>query len=88
MIVAYLLLAAPIAAAVRFWGAWPWVAASVVVAVVEYGALQRSQQFSSRVWRSLGLGKRSTREQSAERIYVLTAVAGVALLAAALLGVG
>ena len=88
MIVAYLLLAAPVAAAVRFWGAWPWVAASVIVAVVEYGALQRSQQFSSRVWRSIGLGKRSTREQGAERIYVLTAVGGVALLAAALLGVG
>lgn len=88
MIVAYLLLAAPVAAAVRFWGAWPWVAASVVVAMVEYAALQRSQQFSARVWRSIGVGKRSSREQGAERVYVLTAVVGVALLVAALLGIG
>ncbi len=88
MIVAYLLLAAPVAAGVLFWGAWPWVAACGAVAVVEYGMLQRSQQFSARVWRSIGVGRRSSREQGAERLYVVTALAGVALLVAALLDVG
>lgn len=85
MIVAYLLLAAPIVAAALFWGSWLWVAVAVAVVVVEYVTLQRSQRFSARVWRSVGVGRRSRREHGTESLYVATAVAGVALLAAALL---
>jgi hypothetical protein len=85
LIVAYLLLAAPIASAVLFWGSWGWVVAAVVVAVVEFATLQRSQRFSARVWRSLRVGRRSSRERAAESLYVITAFAGVALLAMAVL---
>jgi hypothetical protein len=88
MIVAYLLLAAPVVAAVLFWGSWGWVAAAAVGAVVEYATLQRSQRFSARVWRSIGMGKRSRREHGAESIYVISAAVGVALLVASLLGIG
>jgi hypothetical protein len=88
VIVVYLLLAAPIAAALLFWGSWGWFAGALVVAAVEYVTLQRSQRFSGRVWRSIGTGRRSRRERGTERIYVVCAVAGVALLVASLLGVG
>lgn len=83
MIVAYLLLAAPLASAALFWGSWGWVAAAAAVAVIEYATLQRSQRFSARVWRSVGVGRRSSRERAAETLYVISAVAGVALLAVA-----
>jgi hypothetical protein len=85
VIVAYLLLAAPIAAAALLWGSWIWVAAAIAIAVAEYATLQRSQRFSARVWRSIGVGRRSRREHGTESLYVATAVAGVALLVAALL---
>ncbi|MEY2420222.1 MAG: hypothetical protein QOI95_289 [Acidimicrobiaceae bacterium] len=85
VIVAYLLLAAPIAAAALWWGNWVWVAVAAAIAVVEYATLQRSQRFSARVWRSVGVGKRSRREHGTETVYVATAVAGVALLVAAVL---
>jgi ATP-dependent DNA ligase len=85
VVVAYLLLAAPVASAALFWGSWAWVAASAAVAVVEYATLQRSQRFSARVWRSVRVGRRSSRERATERLYVLTAVAGIALLAVAVL---
>jgi hypothetical protein len=88
MIVVYLLLAAPVGAAILFWGSWGWVAAALVVAVVEFVTLQRSQRFSGRVWRSVGKGRRSRRERGAERIYVISAVLGLALLVASLLGFG
>jgi hypothetical protein len=83
VIVAYLLLAAPVASAALFWGSWGWVAASAAVAVVEYATLRRSQRFSARVWRSVRVGGRSSRERNTETVYVLTAAAGVALLAIA-----
>lgn len=88
MIVVYLLLAAPVAAAVLFWGSWGWFAGALVVTAVEYVTLRRSQRFSGRAWRSLGVGRRSRRERGAERIYVICAVGGVALLVASVLGVG
>jgi hypothetical protein len=88
VIVVYLLLAAPVGAAILFWGSWGWVAAALGVAVIEFVSLQRSQSFSGRVWRSLGKGKRSRRERGTERIYVISAVLGVALFVASLLGVG
>jgi hypothetical protein len=85
VIVAYLLLAVPVVAAVLFWGSWGWLAAAAVVAVVEYITLRRSQRFLARVWRSIGVGRRSSRERATEGIYVVTVVAGVALLAVAVL---
>jgi hypothetical protein len=86
VIVVYLLLAAPVAGAALFWGSWGWVAACAAVAVVECATLQRSQQFSARVWRSVRGGRRSRRERATESLYVVTAVAGVSLLAVAVLG--
>jgi hypothetical protein len=85
MLLAYGLLAAPVAAALLFWGSWPLAAASAIVAVVEYATLQRSQRFSSRIWRSLGVGRRRQRERAAEGVYVIAAACGVVLLVAALL---
>lgn len=87
VLVAYLLLAAPVVAALFFWGAWGWVAAAGVVAAVQYATLQRSQRFSARVWRSLGVTQRSRRERGIETIYVISAVSGVALLIGSLLGI-
>ena len=87
VIVAYLLLAAPVASVALFWGSWGWMALSAVVAVVEWATLQRSQRFSARIWRSVGVGRRSSRERATESVYVLTAVAGVALLIVGVLSV-
>ncbi len=83
MIVAYLLLAAPAAGAALYWGSWGWFAAAVGVTVVEYATFRRSQRFSARMWRSVPIGRRSSRERSTETVYVITAIAGVALLALA-----
>ncbi len=88
VLVAYLLLAAPVVAALLFWGDWAWVAAAVVVAAVEYATLQRSQRFSARFWRSVGVSRRSTRERGIEILYLISAVLGVALLAWSLLQLG
>ena len=88
MIVAYLLLAAPVVAAVLLWGAWGWVAVAAVAAAVEYATLQRSQRFSARFWRSVGVTQRSKRERLIEIAYVLSAALGVVLLVASLLGLG
>jgi hypothetical protein len=88
VIVAYLLLAAPVVAALLWWGTWGWVAVAVVVAAVEYAALQRSQRFSARFWRSVGVTQRSRRERGIEIIYLVSAAAGVALLIGSLLGLG
>ena len=85
VVVVYLLLAAPVASAALFWGQWGLTAASVAIAVVEYATLRRSQRFSAKMWSSLGGGRRSDRERVAEIVYVVTAVAGVALLAFAVL---
>ena len=86
MIVAYVLLAAPVLAAYFFWGSWSWVAATAVVVAVEYATLQRAQRFSARIWRSIGWGRHSRRERGTEALYVISAVAGVVLLVVALLG--
>ena len=86
MKVAYLLLVAPVVAALVFWGAWGWVAVAAVVAAVEYATLQRSQRFSARVWRSVGMTQRSKQERGIEMIYVISAALGVVLLIGSLLG--
>ena len=83
---AYLLLAAPVAAALLFWGSWVWAATAAVVAVVEFATLQRSQRFSSRLWRSVGMTRRSTRERGIETLYVVSAALGVGLLVWSLFG--
>ena len=88
MIVAYALLAAPVVAALLFWGEWGWVAVAVVVAAVELATLQRSQRFSARFWRSVGVTKRSQRERGIEIVYVISAAAGVVMLIVSLLGLG
>jgi hypothetical protein len=88
VLIAYLLLAAPVGAALLFWGDWGWVAVAVVAAAVEYATLQRSQRFSARFWRSVGVTQRSRRERGIEIVYVLSAAAGVALLIGSLLGLG
>jgi hypothetical protein len=85
MVVVYVLLAAPVAAAALFWGSWGWAAAAAAVAVIEYAALRRSQRFSARLWRSVPVGRRRSRERATETVYVVTAVAGVALLVGAVL---
>ncbi len=58
-------------------------AAAAAVAVIEYATLQRSQRFSARLWRSVRVGRRSSRERGTESLYVVAAVAGVALLVVA-----
>ena len=85
MVVAYVLLAAPVIAVVLFWGAWGWAAAAAAVAALEYATLRRSQRFSARLWRSVPIGHRRGREQTTEALYVVTALAGVALLVVAVL---
>lgn len=87
MIVAYLLLAAPVVAAFLSWGAWGWVAVAAGVAVVEYATLQRSQRFSARVWRSVGMTRRGKRERGIETVYVISAAVDVALLVRSLLDI-
>jgi len=83
VIVVYLVLAAPVAAVFLFWGSWGWLAAAVVVGVLEYAALRRTQRFTARLWRSLSVGRRSSHERATETIYVVAAVAGIVLLAVA-----
>ncbi len=88
MIVAYLLLAAPVVAALLFWGTWGWVAVAAAAAAVEYATLQRSQRFSARFWRSVGVTQRSRRERGVEIVYVISAALGVVLLIVSLVGLG
>ena len=88
MIVALLLLAAPVVAALLFWGTWGWVALAVVTAAVEYASLQRSQRFSARFWRSVGVTRRSQRERGVEIVYLISAAVGVVLLVVSLLSLG
>ena len=85
MVLAWVLLAAPVAAVVLFWDSWAWAAAAAAVAAVEYLTLRRSQRFSARLWRNVPIGRRQNRERATETIYVLSAVAGVALFVLAAL---
>ena len=88
MIVAYLLLAAPVVAALLFWGTWGWVAVAAVAAAVEYATLQRSQRFSAHFWHSVGVTQRSRRERGVEIVYVISAAVGVILLIVSLVELG
>jgi hypothetical protein len=86
MFVAWLLLAAPVVAAALFWGSWAWFAVAVVIAVVQFLAFRRTEQFSARIWRAVGHGHRSRTARGAETLYLLCAGAGVVLLVVSLLG--
>jgi hypothetical protein len=81
-------LAAPVVAALLFWGTWGWFAVALVAAAVEFVTLQRSQRFSAPFWRSVGVTRRSTRERGIEIVYVISAACGVVLLIVSLLGLG
>jgi hypothetical protein len=80
-----LLLAAPVMAAVLFWGSWAAVAICVLVALVELQSFRTTERLGSRVWRAVGKGAKSRQARAAEVVYLLTAVAGFLLLIAALL---
>jgi hypothetical protein len=84
VIFVYLILAAPVVATVLFWGSWGWLVAAAMLAVLEYATLRRSQRFSARLWRSVGIGRRSSHERATESIYVVTALAGIVLLVVAI----
>ena len=73
-------------AALLFWGSWGWVAVAVVVAVVQFLSFRRTEQFSARIWRAVGHGHRSRTARGAETLYLLSAGAGLVLLAISLLG--
>ena len=85
MVVVYVLLAAPVAAVAFFWGSWGWAAAAAAVAMIQYGTLRRSQRFSARVLRSAPMGRRRSRARATESLYVVSAVAGVAIFVLAVL---
>ena len=85
MLTAWLLLAAPIAAALLAWGQGilPW--AALATAAGEFLALRRTERFSERVWRVLRVGRRAREAHAAETAYLVLAVAGVALLVLAVI---
>ena len=85
MLVPLVLLAAPVVAAGLFWGRWAGFAAAVLVAAVQLQALRQTEQFSDRIWRVVGRGRRARRARGADALYVASAVAGVVLLVVALL---
>ncbi len=86
MLTAWLLLAAPAIAAILLWGAWGWFGIAVVVTVLEYVAFRRTERFSARVWRTVGVGRRNRQARRNEGVYLLTVVAGIALLVVGLIG--
>jgi hypothetical protein len=86
MFIAWLLLAAPVVAAALFWGSWGWFAVAVGIAVVEFLSFRRTEQFSARIWRAVGHGRRSRTARGAETLYLFCAGAGFVLLAVSLLG--
>jgi hypothetical protein len=85
MLTPWILLAAPVAAAVLFWGDWAWVAVAVAVAVAQFLSYRRTERFSARVWRTVGHGQRSREARAADALYLVTVVAGLVLLVLALL---
>ena len=84
MVVPWLLLAAPVVAALLFWGTWAAVIVCAVVAVAELQSFRRTERFSSRVWRAVGAGTKGRQARAAEVVYLLTAAAGVLLLVVAI----
>jgi hypothetical protein len=85
VIVPWILLAAPVVAAVLFVPQWVAVGLCAVVAIAEVQSFRQTERFSSRVWRAVGKGRQGRSARVAEVVYLLTAVAGVLLLVVALL---
>jgi hypothetical protein len=86
MLTAWLLLAAPAIAAILLWGAWGWFGIAIVVTVLEYVAFRRTERFSARVWRTVGVGRRNRQARMNQGFYLLTVIAGIALLVVGLIG--
>jgi hypothetical protein len=85
VVLPWLLLAAPVVAAVLFIGSWVAFAVCLVVALAELQSFRQTERFSSRVWRAVGKGTKGRQARGAEVVYLLSAVAGVLLLVIALL---
>ena len=86
MLTPWLLLAAPVIAAALFWGAWVAVGLALVIAIVQFLSFRRTEQFSSRVWRTVGHGRRSREARAADGLYLVSVVAGLAVFVVAVLG--
>jgi len=84
MLTPWLLLAAPVAAAALWWGTWVWVVVAAAIAAVQYLAFRRTERFSARVWRTVGMGRRSRQARTADTVYIAAVIAGIAVLVAAL----
>ena len=80
MLVPLLLLAAPLVAAALAWGRWGAFAVCLLIALVEYQSLRHTEQFSTRIWRTIGKGAKGRQARAAEVVYLLSAVAGVLAL--------
>ncbi len=85
MLVPVLLLAAPIVAAALAWGRWPALVVALLIALVQFQALRQTEQFSTRIWRTVGKGRRGRQARAAEVVYLLSAVAGVLILVVVIL---
>jgi hypothetical protein len=68
------------------WGAWGWFGIAIVVTVLEYVAFRRTERFSARVWRTVGVGRRNRQARMNQGFYLLTVIAGIALLVVGLIG--
>lgn len=55
-------------------------AAAAAVALVEYLALRRTQRFSARIWRTIGIGRRSKGARTSEGLYIIAVAAGFGVL--------
>jgi hypothetical protein len=86
VLTAWFLLAAPAIAAILLWGNWGWFLIAVVVVMVQYAAFRRTERFSARVWRTVSIGRRNREARINEGLYLLTVIAGITLLVAALVG--
>ncbi len=86
MLTPWLLLAAPVIAAALFWGTWAGVALAAAIAVVQFLSFRRTERFSSRVWRAVGHGRRSREARAADGLYLVSVVAGLAVLVVAVIG--
>ncbi len=86
MLAPWILLAAPVVAAVLFWGTWAAVAVAVAIAVVQFLSFRRTERFTARVWRTVGHGRRSQEARAADGIYLVSVVAGLVALAIAVVG--
>jgi hypothetical protein len=86
MLAPWLLLAAPVVAAVLLWGTWGWFAGAGAIAVVQYLSFRRTQRFSDRVWRTVGRGRRSREARAADSVYLLSVIAGIVVLVVAVIG--